>query len=78
VTDGGIPKTIVLNGAARLRSQIKAVGASVLYQHGGSFVDARKVGRNLEVTVEVPTEETDTEAIAVELLRPFGGSDAVT
>jgi hypothetical protein len=77
VPEGGIQRTIVLIGAARLRSQIQAVAASVLYQRGGSFVGARRVGRNLEVTVEVPTEETDTEAIAVELLRPFGGSDAV-
>ena len=71
---GPILKTILLRGAAPFRSQIQAVGASVLYQHGGSFKGAVKVGRDLEVTVEVPTEETDTEAIATDLVRPFGGA----
>jgi hypothetical protein len=81
MTHGPIVKTILLTGAAGVRTRIVSEAPAAFGSHGCRFRGAVVVGpqtADLRLSVEVPSEQTDLAPIVHELLRPFGDSVAVS
>jgi hypothetical protein len=81
MTQKPIVKTILLSGAAGIRTQIFREAPAAFDSRGCRYRGAVVVGpqtADLQLSVEVPSEDTDLSPIVQKLLEPFGGGIAIS